>query len=229
MAAPTYITFNGAAGTGSASLSASAPGSIVAGNLLLAFVYASGSNAGTRTITAPSGWTLVTSVTNGATTKLTACYSKTATGSEPASYTWSCNATATIGLTIQLLEFSPCVTDGSIVTATATSAAFTTTTFTCGDAADGLVFGVFPAGNQTASVTPTGSTARAALSDGSITGVEAFTGPNPGSTTVPAASGTLTASVAHTVIAVALKAPAVNPIPDRSLTVLQAVNRSSRY
>jgi hypothetical protein len=70
-------------GTGATSLSLTKPTGAAEGQVLVASVTA----AGTGTVTAPSGWTAIASVTQGSTIQLT--YYRVAGASEPSSYSWS--------------------------------------------------------------------------------------------------------------------------------------------
>jgi hypothetical protein len=70
-------------GNGATSLAIAKPTGAAEGNLLLATVTA----AGTGTVTAPSGWTAIKSLTQGSTIQLT--YYRVAGASEPTSYSWS--------------------------------------------------------------------------------------------------------------------------------------------
>jgi hypothetical protein len=81
------IAFVGVASAANATettLTIAAPGSVSAGNVLLAAVHVRGKPA----VTAPAGWTLVRSDQNGNAMKAVV-YTKVATASEPASYTWT--------------------------------------------------------------------------------------------------------------------------------------------
>jgi hypothetical protein len=85
---PSGITFRSASyGTNNAittSLTLGPPAPLVAGDLLLAAITIRGSS----TITPPAGWTLIRSDLNGANLRLST-YWRTATASEPATYTWT--------------------------------------------------------------------------------------------------------------------------------------------
>lgn len=100
---PTVQSFssgtNGLVGT--TSFSVPAPSGIVAGNLLLAI-----GASGTETWTPPSGFTLYgTKAASGSSPQLSV-FTKTATGSEPGSYTWQTNGGAADATNIAMLNIS---------------------------------------------------------------------------------------------------------------------------
>ena len=84
--APSWGVSGGIAGAASSTaITLAAPSGIVAGDQLLGYVN---TEYGAGTITAPPGWTFVTDAAASATV-VSYLYAKTATASEPATYTWT--------------------------------------------------------------------------------------------------------------------------------------------
>ena len=93
-------------GAGAASITESVPAGVAANDFMLAVVSIHGGSG--RTISAPGGWTLLRRENQGI--KLAqAIYYRTATGSEPASYQWTFNASdkATGGIIAYSGSISP--------------------------------------------------------------------------------------------------------------------------
>ncbi len=89
---PTFISYRSGV-TGGNSLTLTAPTGIQSGDLLLLFIV--DATSGLPVFTAPSGFSLNTSITNSSYDIRSYIYKKTATSSEPASYTIT--ATGTVG------------------------------------------------------------------------------------------------------------------------------------
>jgi hypothetical protein len=89
---PTFISYRSGV-TGGNSLTLTAPTGIQSGDLLLLFIV--DATSGLPVFTAPSGFSLNTSITNNSYDIRSYIYKKTATSSEPASYTIT--ATGTVG------------------------------------------------------------------------------------------------------------------------------------
>jgi len=84
---PTLVSSQTATHTAATSITITAPTSISSGSLLVAFIVHSDTEVVQTFTSIPSGWTTVSfSGSNNASLMM---YYKTATGSEPASYTWS--------------------------------------------------------------------------------------------------------------------------------------------
>jgi len=86
--APALVSSQTAAHASATSITITAPTSISSGNLLVAFIVHGDTDIAQRFTSVPSGWTTV-SLSAPANTASLVMYYKTATGSEPASYTWS--------------------------------------------------------------------------------------------------------------------------------------------
>ena len=85
--------------TGGSSLVINAPENIVEGDVLVAFIRAQGN--GTPDLTPPSGWTRIGIEYNGSSGgRITGAWAKTATSSEPSSYTFTVNARAVGGISL---------------------------------------------------------------------------------------------------------------------------------
>lgn len=151
-----FVSGSGGAGS-AASVTCTAPASIVSGNLLVAIL---GSFSGANT-TPPSGWTTVGYNGNSAVSGNIQVCTKTATGSEPGSYTF--NATGATGIAVVILQFSGTgtVLDGSCAfnpqtgTTTTGTAPSQTPTLT-GDELMVAYFSDFPTSSAS---TPAGMTA----------------------------------------------------------------------
>jgi hypothetical protein len=91
---PNLVSSQTAAHGASAAITITAPTSITAGNLLVAFICQADQGTGGVFATPPSGFTLRSGTVD---TGSLMVYTKTATGSEPASYTWSGAGTAKQG------------------------------------------------------------------------------------------------------------------------------------
>lgn len=91
---PNLVSSQTASHGTSADITITAPTSISSGNLLVAFICQNDQSTGGRFATPPSGFTVRSGVSNSGSMMV---YTKTATGSEPASYTWSGAGTAKPG------------------------------------------------------------------------------------------------------------------------------------
>ena len=106
---PNLVSSQTASHAASADITITAPTSISSGNLLVAFICQADQGTGGRFATPPSGFTVRSGVND---TGSMMVYTKTATGSEPASYTWSGAGTAKQG-TGCLLNYSATAYDTS--------------------------------------------------------------------------------------------------------------------
>jgi hypothetical protein len=91
---PNLVSSQTANHAASADITITAPTSITSGNLLVAFICQNDQGTGGAFATPPSGFTRRSGINNSASLMV---YTKTATGSEPASYTWSGAGTAKEG------------------------------------------------------------------------------------------------------------------------------------
>jgi hypothetical protein len=197
---PTYVSGSGAAAGSGSSVTVTAPASIAAGNLLIAIIYMA--NTGTATYSAPSGWTLAGSIGQFSGTGQGAVYTKTATASEPTSYTFSTFVAFACAVVLQYagatgLDGAPLFTRVSTST---TSFASPSQTPAAGDGKV-VAFGSFNGNTFTASGPDARASARAANAE-SLYAFDALSS--------PAASYTATCSTSDTGLAISLLlAPAV--------------------
>lgn len=84
---PALVSSQTATHAAATSITITAPTSISSGNLLVAFIIHRDTTVGEKFTSVPSGWTTVSFT--GSNNASLVMYYKTATGSEPASYTWS--------------------------------------------------------------------------------------------------------------------------------------------
>jgi hypothetical protein len=84
---PTLISQTNTTGGTGTSITITAPTTISSGNLLVAFICHTDTEVAQHFTSVPSGWTTVSF--SGSNNASLVMYYKTATGSEPASYTWS--------------------------------------------------------------------------------------------------------------------------------------------
>ena len=105
----------------------SQPAGLAAGDLMLAAIADRG--AATDTITPPSGWTVVVDQARGSVGRMIV-YSKVATGSEPASYTFTCSSTNTQAGAIVALRNATAVDASAGATATVATGLHTCPTVT---------------------------------------------------------------------------------------------------
>jgi hypothetical protein len=87
--------------TGGTSISITAPSSIASGNLLIA-----ASSSGTETFTPPTGWLLYGTEASSGDSPQISIFTKIATGSEPGSYSFTCNNGASDAVNIAILNIS---------------------------------------------------------------------------------------------------------------------------
>ena len=143
------------------------PAGVLSGDVMVAIVGVR-SNA---TITAPAGWTLAQLTSNGTTIRQ-ATYWKVATGSEPASYTFTFNASRASSGAIAAYSgvntTNPVdVFSGGTATSTSISAPSVTTGFN-----KDMIIGGFAIANSSAISPPAGMTERTELASGSSIKVE---------------------------------------------------------
>lgn len=172
--ADSYISGAAAAGTifgSSNSVTITAPASIVSGNLLVTVLGVIQNPAG-LVVTPPSGWSLAGS--NAFANAALAVYTKTATGSEPGSYTFSTSTTGSVFLVATVQQHSVTALDGtptySAVATGTNPVVFPSITPTSGHTVDTWLT-VAIANNGTGSTTfstPTGFTARDHAGNGSL-------------------------------------------------------------
>jgi hypothetical protein len=199
----TYVSGSGAAAGSGSSVTVTAPASIAAGNLLIAIIYMA--NTGVATYSAPSGWTLAGSIGQFSGTGQGAVYTKTATASEPTSYTFSTLVAYTCAVVLQYagatgLDGAPLFTRVSTST---TSFASPSQTPAAGDGKV-VAFGSFNGNTFTAS----GPAARASAQAASAESLYAFD-----ALSSPTASYTATCSTSDTGLAISLLlAPAASVV-----------------
>lgn len=102
--APSLVSQQTAFNGSTTSITITAPTSIVSGNLLVAFICHKDTETSQKFTSIPSGWTAISTASPANTASIMAYY-KTATGSEPASYTWS-GATVSRDTTGIILNYS---------------------------------------------------------------------------------------------------------------------------
>ena len=200
--AVTFVSIATAGTTGSAtgSVVCNVPGSPVAGNTLLAFVWLY-VGSGSPTINTPSGWTLVNG--NGNTVARVACFTRTV-ASEPASYTFT---GSTGNWTSAIAQYTPAAADGTSVNL-GTLTPWSTSAFTAGTAGDLVAVGSGNGPNNgTSPAVPAGTTSRAnqLFSGGSGGAYVNVCDATAASTAVPAYSAAMVANVNWGAVAVALK------------------------
>ena len=156
-APPSYVSGNATNSAGAASLAVNAPASIVANNFLVAFVY-SGSNTPAPTFGGPAGFTQA-GVNTPATGQCAAVYSKVATGSEPATYAFTCTGGGVTGIVILQYSGASAVDAATFNSATSTTSG-TAPSATATGSSDTWVVCVGDNAAGAIPSTPTGFTAR---------------------------------------------------------------------
>lgn len=105
---PVLVSQQTASHSSATSITITAPTTITSGNLLVAFIIHADTDVAQKFASIPSGWTQIS--TSSANTGSILAYYKTATGSEPASYTWSSATVSRAGTGI-ILNYSTAAWD----------------------------------------------------------------------------------------------------------------------
>lgn len=127
---PAVVSFSAANGTNTNAVTITAPTSITSGNILLAFLY-NGVASGTFTYSGPTGWSQLFIFNTQAQGGPMACWVKTATGSEPANYGFSCVASFICGAILNVsgsantLDGTPGITSTNTPTTSASAPSVT--------------------------------------------------------------------------------------------------------
>jgi hypothetical protein len=98
-AAPQVVSVSSYVASLTASFSVPAPSNIVSGNLLITILSSS-----PETYTPPTGWTLYATFPASGGSEQISVYTKTATGSEPGSYSWSASAGSADYINVGILQ-----------------------------------------------------------------------------------------------------------------------------
>jgi hypothetical protein len=203
-------------------VAATAPSSIAAGNLLVAIVMGA---QGSTTITAPAGWTQAAqeNVISGPGSSPGSCavFTKTATGSEPATYTFSETGSSSSYLDAAILQYSGVSgLDGTPAFNTVTTAATASTapSMTPSGATDTWVT-AFCGYLGNSFTTPAGMAARVNATLASVVSVYTFDEQLSSSAPTGAAASTQSASSQYVGVSLLL-APAAATLSDSAGTVL---------
>ena len=185
-AAITYVNASSVAST-TATLTITKPTNTTTNDVLVATV----SGAGTNTITAPSGWTLLASTASPGNTMRTLTYYKVATSSEGTSYAFTSSAARNMtGGIIALRGANPAHPIDAVGTATGASGSAVAPSVTTTSANDWVITSASAARNTT--FTPASGTterydrAGTSTSNNAATAAQSTAGATPARTVVPA-------------------------------------------